>query len=45
MGRKLTFCYDMPFCKIKFFDHVAELLNKKVHSHLYRVHPELGHIF
>lgn len=33
MGRKLIFCYNMPFCKIEFFDHVVELLNKTVHSH------------
>ena len=42
--RKLTFCYNMPFCKIEFFDHMAELYNKKIHSHPYHIHPELGHI-
>lgn len=34
----------MPFCKIEFFDHVAELYNKKVHSHPYHIHPALGHM-
>lgn len=40
-GRKLIFCYNMPFCKIEFFDHVVELLNKKVHSHQISCSPRI----
>lgn len=45
MGRKLTLCYIMAFCKIEFYGHVPELLNKKVRFHSYHLYPELGHIF
>lgn len=29
MGRKLAFCYNVPFCRTEFFEHVIEFFNKK----------------